>query len=148
MGAVSLRKVGPSRIDRLVLGASRKRCGLLGAWIRRLGLYADVRFMGSPCPQGGLLRAWILWPTQREHHQRPYDHHQRELEEKLTDYQHQFLDAIVSALHVHLDAHLCLEVLILRGKAGKVKRIADRLIATKGVKHGKLVLTSKDPIPY
>ena len=74
-----------------------------------------------------------------------YDHHQRELEEKLTDYQHQFLDVIVSALHVHLDAHLCLEVLILRGKAGKVKQIADRLIATKGVKHGKLVLTSKDP---
>ena len=76
-----------------------------------------------------------------------YDHHQRELEEKLTDYQHQFLDAIVSALHVHLDAHLCLEVLVLRGKIGKVKQIADRLIATKGVKHGKLVLTSKDPLP-
>ena len=75
-----------------------------------------------------------------------YDHHQRELEEKLTSYQHQFLDAIVSALHVHLDAHLCLEVLILRGKAKKVKQIADVLIATKGVKHGKLVLTSKDPI--
>ena len=77
-----------------------------------------------------------------------YDHHQRELEEKLTDYQHQFLDAIVSALHVHLDVHLCLEVLILRGRAGKVRRIANRLIATKGVKHGKLVLTSKDPIPH
>ena len=76
-----------------------------------------------------------------------YDHHQRELEEKLTEYQHQTLDAIISALHVHLDAHLCLEVLVLRGKARKIKRIADRLIATKGVKHGKLVLTSKDSIP-
>ncbi len=75
-----------------------------------------------------------------------YDHHQRELEEKLTDYQHQFLDSIVSTLHVHLDAHLCLEVLVLRGKAREVKQIADGLIATKGVKHGKLVLTSKDRV--
>jgi CopG family transcriptional regulator, nickel-responsive regulator len=73
-----------------------------------------------------------------------YDHHQRELEEKLTDYQHNFLDAIVSALHVHLDAHSCLEVLVLRGKASRVKRIADGLIATKGVKHGKLVMTTKE----
>jgi CopG family nickel-responsive transcriptional regulator len=75
-----------------------------------------------------------------------YDHHQRELEEKLTAYQHQFLDTIVSALHVHLDSRLCLEVLILRGKAKGVKQIADGLIATKGVKHGKLVLTSKERI--
>jgi CopG family transcriptional regulator, nickel-responsive regulator len=75
-----------------------------------------------------------------------YDHHQRELEEKLTDYQHNFLDAIVSALHVHLDAHSCLEVLVLRGKASRVKRIADGLIATKGVKHGKLVMTTKERI--
>lgn len=75
-----------------------------------------------------------------------YDHHQRELEEKLTDYQHHFLNIIVSALHVHLDAHSCLEVLVLRGKASQVKRIADGLIATKGIKHGKLVLTTKERI--
>ena len=75
-----------------------------------------------------------------------YDHHHRELEEKLTDYQHHFLDAIVSTLHVHLDAHLCLEVLVLRGRARDVKNIADGLIATKGVKHGKLVLTTKEHI--
>jgi CopG family nickel-responsive transcriptional regulator len=75
-----------------------------------------------------------------------YDHHQRELEEKLTGYQHQFLDAIISALHVHLDSQLCLEVLVLRGKAREVKQIADGLLATKGVMHGKLVLTSKERI--
>ncbi len=70
-----------------------------------------------------------------------YNHHQRELEEKLTDYQHRHLNAIVSTVHVHLTPHLCLEVLLLRGKAREIKRIADGLIATKGVQHGKLVMT-------
>jgi CopG family nickel-responsive transcriptional regulator len=71
-----------------------------------------------------------------------YDHHQRELEEKLTSYQHDNLNAIISAVHVHLSPHLCLEVLILRGKATEIRRIADGLIATKGVQHGKLVMTA------
>lgn len=71
-----------------------------------------------------------------------YNHHQRELEEKLTGYQHEHLDAIISTMHVHLSQHLCLEVLLLRGKATEIKRIADGLIATKGVQHGKLVLTT------
>ena len=72
-----------------------------------------------------------------------YDHHQRDLQEKLTGYQHHHLDAIVSALHIHLDAHLCLEVVILRGKSKAIKKIAEGLIAAKGVKHGKLVITTR-----
>jgi CopG family transcriptional regulator, nickel-responsive regulator len=71
-----------------------------------------------------------------------YNHHQRELEEKLTEYQHHYLHAIISTMHVHLSHHLCLEVLLLRGKAKEIKKVADGLIATKGVQHGKLVLTA------
>ena len=71
-----------------------------------------------------------------------YNHHQRELEEKLTEYQHRHLQSIISTVHIHLTHHLCLEVMLLRGKAKEIKTIADALIATKGVKHGKLVLTS------
>jgi CopG family transcriptional regulator, nickel-responsive regulator len=71
-----------------------------------------------------------------------YDHHQRELEKKLTDYQHHFLESIISTVHVHLDPYLCLEVLILRGRAREIRKIADGLIATKGVRHGKLVITT------
>ncbi|HUO41276.1 MAG TPA: hypothetical protein VMU34_27085 [Mycobacterium sp.] len=52
------------------------------------------------------------------------------------------LAVIVSTLHVHLDHHNCLEVLVVRGKAPLVKRIADELIAAKGVKHGKATVTS------
>ncbi len=71
-----------------------------------------------------------------------YDHHTRDLSDKLTEHQHSHHEAIVSALHVHLDAHHCLEVVVVRGTAAQVKRLADELIGTKGVKHGKLVLTT------
>jgi|SRR5512139_722920 len=71
-----------------------------------------------------------------------YNHHTRDLADKLTEHQHSHHDAIISALHVHLDAHHCLEVVVLRGKAREVKRLADELIGTKGVKHGKLVSTT------
>ena len=71
-----------------------------------------------------------------------YNHHVRDLSDKLTEHQHAHHDRIISALHVHLDAHNCLEVLVVRGPARDVKKIADELIGVKGVKHGKLVMTS------
>jgi CopG family nickel-responsive transcriptional regulator len=71
-----------------------------------------------------------------------YNHHRRELEEKLTEYQHHHLEEIISTVHVHLTPHLCLEVLLLRGNAKVIKKVADGLIATKGVRHGKLAMTS------
>lgn len=71
-----------------------------------------------------------------------YNHHTRDLGEKLDSLQHEHHSAIISTLHVHLDPHNCLEVLIVRGKSGEIKRIADMLIGTKGVKHGKLTMTT------
>jgi len=71
-----------------------------------------------------------------------YDHHVRMLNEKLTDMQHEFHRSILSTLHVHLDHDNCLEVLVMRGKAAAVQKIADSLISTKGVKHGRLTLTT------
>jgi CopG family transcriptional regulator, nickel-responsive regulator len=71
-----------------------------------------------------------------------YNHHVRDLSDKLTEHQHAHHDRIISALHVHLDAHNCLEVLVVRGPARDVKKIADELIGVKGVKHGKLVMTT------
>jgi CopG family nickel-responsive transcriptional regulator len=71
-----------------------------------------------------------------------YNHHTRELEHALTDMQHKSFHQIVSTLHVHLDAHNCLEVLIVKGKSQEIKKIADRLIGTRGVKHGKLTMTT------
>jgi CopG family nickel-responsive transcriptional regulator len=71
-----------------------------------------------------------------------YNHHTRELGHALTDMQHKTFDQIISALHVHLDAHNCLEVLVVKGKSTEIKKLADRLIGTKGVKHGKLTMTT------
>ncbi len=71
-----------------------------------------------------------------------YDHHVRDLSDKLTEQQHSHYSEIISALHVHLDPHNCLEVLVVRGKARNVKKIADELLGVKGVKHGKLVMTT------
>ncbi len=71
-----------------------------------------------------------------------YDHHTRELSHRLTEQQHSHYQAILSTLHVHLDEHHCLEVVVIRGSAAEVRRLADELIGTKGVKHGKLVTTT------
>jgi CopG family nickel-responsive transcriptional regulator len=71
-----------------------------------------------------------------------YDHHTRELADRLTEQQHDHHDLIISSLHAHLDHHNCLEVVVVKGRADQVRHMADTLIGTKGVKHGKLVTTT------
>ncbi|HGE73086.1 TPA: nickel-responsive transcriptional regulator NikR [Candidatus Poribacteria bacterium] len=71
-----------------------------------------------------------------------YDHHVRELPEILTRIQHEYYKMIVSSIHVHIDEHNCMEVIIIRGIGSKVKEIADKLISTKEVKHGKLTMAT------
>ncbi|HEU0140375.1 MAG: nickel-responsive transcriptional regulator NikR [Bryobacteraceae bacterium] len=71
-----------------------------------------------------------------------YDHHVRLLSDKLTDLQHDHYHLILSTMHVHLDHDNCLEVLVVKGRAKDVKKIADALISTKGVKHGRLTITA------
>ncbi len=69
-----------------------------------------------------------------------YNHHQRELEEKITDYQHHNYKSIVSTTHIHIDNENCLEIIILKEKAKRIKAIADKIFSYKGVKSGKLSL--------
>jgi CopG family transcriptional regulator, nickel-responsive regulator len=73
-----------------------------------------------------------------------YDHHARLLPEKLADLQHESHEDVISTLHAHLDEHTCLEVVILRGKSRDVQKLADKLISTKGVRHGQLVMSSPE----
>lgn len=68
-----------------------------------------------------------------------YDHDASSLAQKLAHIQHENHRAVVSALHVHMDEHNCLEVLVLRGRARDVVRMGEGLVSTKGVKHGKVV---------
>jgi len=71
-----------------------------------------------------------------------YDHHKRELTDRLTNIQHDHHDAVLAATHIHLDHDNCLEMIAVRGKATKVQEIADSLIGTRGVKHGTLTATT------
>ncbi len=67
-----------------------------------------------------------------------YDHHRRMLSEKLTELQHHHHDEILASTHVHLDAHMCAEVIIVKGRAANVKHIADELGRQRGVLHSEL----------
>lgn len=70
-----------------------------------------------------------------------YDHHVRQLSDKLTEFQHDHHHQIVSTIHVHLDHHSCLEVLLLKGKAKDLQAMADKMISMHGIQHGRLMLT-------
>ena len=71
-----------------------------------------------------------------------YDHHMSGLAQRLTEAQHDSHEVILSTMHVHLDHHNCLEVLVLKGPAEGIKALGQKLISTKGVKHGNLCLTT------
>ena len=71
-----------------------------------------------------------------------YDHHKKDLQTKSTDIQHDYHENILSVQHVHLDHNNCLETIAVKGKSSKLRNLSDRLIALKGIKHGKLVLSA------
>jgi CopG family nickel-responsive transcriptional regulator len=71
-----------------------------------------------------------------------YDHHQSDLAQKITEIQHNALDVIVVSMHIHLDHHNCMEVLILRGEGEHIQQTSQKLISTRGVKYGKLSLST------
>ncbi len=71
-----------------------------------------------------------------------YDHHVRMLSDRLIEMQHEHHQLVLSTLHVHLDHRNCLEVVVVKGSAGRILQFSDALISTKGVKHGRLTITS------
>jgi CopG family nickel-responsive transcriptional regulator len=71
-----------------------------------------------------------------------FNHHATDLQSKLDHVQHSHHDQIISAMHIHLDAHNCLEVIALRGKSDDIRYIADSILGVKGVKHGRLTTTT------
>jgi len=69
-----------------------------------------------------------------------YDHHVRDLTERLTELQHDLGDRVRSTVHVHLDHDHCLEVIVMQGRSDELQTIADRILALRGVKHGGIEL--------
>lgn len=73
-----------------------------------------------------------------------YEHDKRDLVNRLTSLQHDYHDVILSTQHFHLDRHVCLEIIAVKGKAVRLTGLADKLIALKGVQHGKLTMSRAD----
>lgn len=71
-----------------------------------------------------------------------YNHHRRELVNKLTNIQHAYYQLIISVQHIHLDEDNCLEIVVVKGKVNMVRKLADQLRATKGVKHTALTMST------
>jgi CopG family nickel-responsive transcriptional regulator len=72
-----------------------------------------------------------------------YDHEVRGIADKLTDLQHGHPLNVISSMHVHLSERSCMEILVIKGNAGMVRKISEELLSSRGVKHGKLVMTTK-----
>lgn len=73
-----------------------------------------------------------------------YDHHKRDLLTNLTDLQHDYHSVILSSQHFHLEHNLCMEIIAVKGKAITLTELADKLIAVKGIQHGKLTMSRAD----
>lgn len=73
-----------------------------------------------------------------------YDHHKRDLLNKLADLQHDYHDIILATQHFHIDHDNCLEIIAVRGKSAKLTVLANKLIALKGIQHGKLVMSNTE----
>lgn len=116
------------QFDRLVREKGYKNRSLAIADLMRAGLVEHQQHMGAGEIAGTITLV--------------YDHHKLPVQSALTAIQHDHHHAIVSTLHVHLDHHNCLEVLVVRGQAALIKKIADELLTAKGVKHGKLTVTT------
>jgi CopG family nickel-responsive transcriptional regulator len=71
-----------------------------------------------------------------------YDHHSHDLAHKLTHVQHESLGTIIATLHVHLDHDNCMELIVVRGQAQELQSLADRIISTRGVKYGRLMIAT------
>ncbi|MGH9357911.1 MAG: nickel-responsive transcriptional regulator NikR, partial [Terriglobia bacterium] len=71
-----------------------------------------------------------------------YDHHRPKLSERLINVQHHAGGKVLAATHVHLDHRNCLEVVVMKGRSGDLQSLADQILSLRGVKHGRLVLTS------
>ena len=73
-----------------------------------------------------------------------YDHHKNDINNRMNELQHDYYSLILSTQHIHLDPDLCLESIAVKGKAHELAELADKIIALKGIKHGKLVMSRAD----
>ena len=75
-----------------------------------------------------------------------YDHHKKDMMQELTKIQHQMHDSILATTHFHIDHHNCLEIIVVKGKAGKLREFSNQIISLKGVKYGKFTVSPVESV--
>lgn len=75
-----------------------------------------------------------------------YDHHSTKLMERITHLQHSHILQTISSIHIHLDEHDCLEVIVLRGRVGEINKVAEKILSLKGVKLGRINLVATESV--
>lgn len=136
------REVGMG-LERISVAIEKGLLGRFDRWLRKRGLSNRSEAVRD------LIRSRLVEDEQAESGSQAvasltliYDHEQRELSDRLVDAGHRHQARVLSTMHVHLDERLCLEVLALRGEAAELRHFADHLLGLKGVKHGRLVMSS------
>jgi CopG family nickel-responsive transcriptional regulator len=129
---VSLDKELLSRFDKLIAGQGyQSRSEAIRDLIRRQ--------LSSEClenPQARAVAAVCL----------VYDHHSTKLMERITHLQHSHILQTISSIHIHLDEHDCLEVIVLRGRVGEINKVAEKILSLKGVKLGRINLVATESV--
>jgi CopG family nickel-responsive transcriptional regulator len=137
------RRVGDAGLGRFGVAMDRRLLARLDAWVTRRDYANRSEAIRDLVRQGLVEDDWRAGnPVTVAVITLVYDHHVRLLPGRLTAAQHHHVGRIVSSLHVHLDHDHCLEVLVVRGRARALRDLADRLIATRGVKHGRLTMAT------
>lgn len=75
-----------------------------------------------------------------------YDHHKKDMMQELTKIQHEIHDSVLATTHFHIDHHNCLEIIVIKGKAKKLREYSDQIISLKGVKYGKFTVSPVDNV--
>jgi CopG family nickel-responsive transcriptional regulator len=75
-----------------------------------------------------------------------FDHHRRELGRKIADIQHEYFREIMAVQHFHLSHETCMEIVAVKGQAHRLTELSDKLIALKGIRHGKLTMSKSDEL--
>jgi len=146
IGIVAIRRTKMRRIERVGVSLDKKLLSMFDKLITKQGyqnrseairdlIRQQISSERLKNPKAKAVAAVVL----------VYDHHSTKLINRLTDLQHSHILQTISSMHIHLDEHDCLEVIVLRGRVGEINKMAEGIISLKGVKLGRINLVATEP---
>jgi CopG family nickel-responsive transcriptional regulator len=130
------------KVTRFSISLEEELAAEFDRWVQTEGYPTRSEAVKNLIRQGMVSREWTRGAVVAGAITMVYDHHGRDLVNRLLDVQHDFVDVIVSNQHVHLDHHNCLEILTVRGQTADIQRLVTALKSVKGLKHHGLIMTT------